>query len=499
MKINLSSKSERLNKLYSIVDKEGISQPFTLNSVQQEVCDDTHNRKLILKARQLGMSTYAVIDILDDAIFKPDLACGIVSYSLEHAQHIFRRIIGHALDNFYLPLRPHLGVKTRSAREVTFLNGSVIRVDTTLRGGTYLRLLLSEFGKTCARSPIKAEEVITGTLQTVPPNGRVVIESTAEGNEGYFADMVYQATQRGNDNLSAMDYRLFFYPWHRDPGYMLQQYVPRTVEIDDYFKKVEQETGDYLSSAQRNWYSQQLGLLGDKIKQEFPSTISEAFLSSTDAYYYGEGVERAYKDNRVLETQIYDPLYPVYIAMDIGATDMTVILFFQIVHGERRYIDFYEDNGKGVEFYAKFILQDKPYLIHTIFLPHDASHRNGIIVENTYEKEFRKCFTGAATRFIVLKRHDLNLGISQAKIGLDRSVFFRPKCKLLLDHLAKYRKKWSESTGKYLDEPFHDQHSHYADAFRYSNQASLFLETSINTNSALQKHKEVVDNRRRII
>jgi hypothetical protein len=499
VKINLSSKSDRLNNLYSIVNREGQSIPLRLNTVQQEVCDNTHNRKLILKARQLGMSTYAVLDILDDAIFTPHVACGIVSYSLEHAQHIFRRIIGHAIDNFYALLRPHLGIITRSAREITFANGSVIRVDTTLRGGTYLRLLLSEFGKTCARSPIKAEEVVTGTLQTVPPNGRVIIESTAEGNEGFFADMVYHATQRGNADLSELDYHLFFYPWHREPAYALANHVSRTVEIDDYFKKIEGETGCFLSSGQRNWYCQQIGLLGDKIKQEFPSTISEAFLASTDAYYYGQGVESAYKDNRVLETQIYDPLYPVYIAMDIGATDMTVIVFFQLVHGERRYIDFYEDTGKGVEFYAKFLLQDKPYLLHTIFLPHDAAHRDGIIVENTYEKEFKKCFTGTNTRFVVLKRHDLNLGISQSKLGLARSVFHRPKCKKLLDHLAKYRKKWSEATGHYLDDPFHDVHSHYADAFRYSNQAILHLESFQSQSSALQKHKEVVEGRRRII
>lgn len=501
MNVDLSSKSERLNKLYSIVDRHGNSIPFKLNYVQQEVCDAPHNRKLILKARQMGMSTYAVLDILDDALFVPNRACGIVSYSLEHAQHIFKRIIGHALDTFYVPLRGNLGITSQSAREITFSNGSFIRVDTTLRGGTYPSLLLSEFGKTCARSPLKAEEVITGTLQAVPAHGRVIIESTAEGNEGYFADMVYAAMQRGNQDLSPLEYQLFFYPWFKEPSYALPFCVSRSPEVDDYFKNLESQLNIKISPHQRNWYCQQMSLLGDKIRQEFPSTVSESFLASTDAYYFGEGVERCYKDNRVLDTQIYDPLYPVYIVMDIGATDQTVILFFQLIHGERRYIDMYDDTGKSVEFYAKFLLQDKPYLLNTIFLPHDASHRDGIIVENTYEKEFRKIFgaSGSNCRFIVLKRHDLSLGISQAKTSLDRSVFFRTKLKTLLDHLSKYRKKWSEATGRYLDEPFHDDHSHFADAFRYSAQAITHLESATNLVSALQKHKQIVDNRRRVI
>jgi hypothetical protein len=71
-------------------------------------------------------------------------------------------------------------------------------------------VLVSEFGKTCARNPQKAEEVITGTLQAVPIDGTIIIESTGEGNDGFFAQMVTEASRRGNDDLSSLDYRLFF-------------------------------------------------------------------------------------------------------------------------------------------------------------------------------------------------------------------------------------------------------------------------------------------------
>ena len=144
-----------MNNLYRIIDKDGNSVPFRLNTIQQEVLDTLHTRNLILKARQLGMSTFAVIYLLDEALFNENTSCGIVSYSLEHAQHIFKRIIGHALDTM-MPLAKDLaGIKNWSAREITFNNGSFLRVDTTLRGGSYKMLLVSEFGKTCARNPLK--------------------------------------------------------------------------------------------------------------------------------------------------------------------------------------------------------------------------------------------------------------------------------------------------------------------------------------------------------
>jgi len=401
------------------------------------------------------MSTFAVIYLLDQAIFNPNLSAGIVSYSLEHAQHIFKRIIGHALDSMPDWAQPLAPVIQRSAREITFKNGSFLRVDTTLRGGAYQLVLVSEYGKTCARNPLKAEEVITGTLQTVPINGRIIIESTGEGNSGFYAEMCQNAVARGNDNLALLEYKMFFFPWYLELDYQMDQAVSYGVELTDYMAKIEKETGVNISQKQRYWYAHQKSILGEKIKQEFPSTISEAFLSSSDAYYFQLSIEKAYQDHRCLQTNPYDPLTHVYVAMDIGVNDLTVMAFFQIVHGEIRFIDYYEDKNKGVDFYARYLQQDKKYLYHTIFLPHDAAHRDGIVVENTYQRDFQRLFAQTNTKFIVLKRTDKNLQISNAKIKFDRCVFNLSRVKPFLDQLGKYRKKWSEQYGKYEDSPHH--------------------------------------------
>jgi hypothetical protein len=491
----LASKKWRMNHLYRIIDKKGDSVPFQLNLVQSIVLDNLHTRNLILKARQLGMSTFAVLYILDEALFNDHLSAGIVSYSLEHAQHIFKRIIGHALDNLTSGASDLAGIIQRSAREITFVNGSFLRVDTTLRGGAYQIVLVSEYGKTCARNPLKAEEVITGTLQSVPLNGRIIIESTGEGNSGFYADLVQQAVLRGNDNLSSLEYKLHFFPWYAEQAYTMDSAINIDVSMSDYFYKIEQEMKVKILPGQRRWYIHQMGVLGDKIKQEFPSSIREAFISSSDAFYFQQCVEEAYQSNRMLQINPYDAIAPVYSAMDIGVNDLTVIIFFQVIHGEIRIIDYYEDKNKGVEFYARYMLQDKKYLYNTIFLPHDAVHRENIIVENTYEREFRRLFAQTNTQFVVLKRTDKNINISNAKTKFSRCVFNLNRTKPLIDQLIKYRKKWSEQYGKYLDEPF-DKDDHHADAFIYAMQAVSHIETASNVKNALHLHKEAVANRR---
>lgn len=493
--MNLLDQKWRLNNLYRIIDKKSNSIPFRMTPVQEDVYDSMHNRNLILKARQLGMSTFAVVYLLDCVLFTENLSAGIVSYSLEHAQHIFKKIIGHSLDTLPKELKNYTGVVQRSAREITFNNGSSLRVDTTLRGGTYPLVLVSEFGKTCARNPGKAEEVITGTLQSVDVDGRIIIESTGEGNEGFFAEMVIESHKRGNHLLSPLEYKLFFFAWYTEPTYSMETNVKFDIVLSDYFSKIEKELCLTFSHQQKNWYAAQKAILGDKMQQEFPSTINEAFLSSSDAYYFAEKIAKAYNENRALYSPLYDALLPVHVAMDIGVNDLTVMIFFQLAHGEIRIIDYYEDNNKGLDFYAKFLLQDKPYNYHTIFLPHDSRKRSPLDTNDTYERDFRRLFTHTSTCFHVLQRMDLQISISHAKIKLDRCVFNVSKVKTLLDKMSKYRKKWSEPQGRYLEEPQENEYEHYADAFRYLCQSVSHLETVSSMSGALEKHRKITASR----
>jgi len=489
----LHDKEYRLDNFYYIIDKDRNRTLFNMNPVQRDCHRNRHNRNIVLKARQLGMSTFWILDLLDEALWNDNTGCGIVSYSREHSSHIFKKIIGYAIDN--LPPWLELGIKSRSTTEIQLSNHSLLRVDTTLRGGSYPNVVVTEFGKTCARNPIKADEVITGTLETVPMGGCVTIESTGEGSAGQYFDMVNSASVRGNDNLTPLDYKLFFYSWMDEKKYKLEQNIDYDVNMSDYFTKVEEDTGRIITRQQRNWYVTKEKTLANKMQQEYPSTVTEAFMSSSEAYYFADEFKRASDENRFISTNPYDPLAPVYIAMDIGVNDLTVMIFFQVVHGEIRIFDYYKDNNKGVDFYASFLLKDKPYHYNTIFLPHDSVKRSELDVTRNYKGDFEKLFTGTDTVFSLLPSMDKQASISNTKTKLRRMVFNQNRCKKLIEHCMKYRKKWSEPLGKYLEEPLPDIHDHYADALIYTAQSIGIIERGINITSAMEQHMELVDNR----
>ena len=498
MKVDLDrlhDKSYRLNNLYSIVDKRGQSVKFCLNEAQQSVYDNLHKRNLVLKARQLGMSTFCILYLLDEVLFTRNTSAGIVSYSLPHAQHIFKNIVGHALLNMPAAVQP-LGIVAKSTKEISFTNGSNFRVDTSLRGGTTQLVLITEYGKTCARSPVRSDEIIAGTLESVPADGLVLIESTGEGTAGAFTELCLAAAARGNENLHPMDYYLHFFPWYTDPSYALDEPVLLSPAINDYFESLQTKHNLRFQKRQQYWYQKKYELLGKKVQQEYPSTVDEAFISNSDAFYYAEAIQQARREDRIVAHELYDSLLPVYVAADIAVTDYTVLTFFQLHHGEIRIIDYYADTNKGVDHYVHYLLTDKPYIYHTIYLPHDSVKKDGIVVENTYQLQFSRLMAHTSTRIVVLPRTDRNAGIGAAVAAMRKTVISEKRCRDYIAHLQKYRKKWNEQLGRYVDEPLHDEHSDFADSFRYACQAAAQIDrVGSVVHGAMDKHRKAVASR----
>lgn len=490
----LLDKEWRMSHLYSIVDKSGQSIAFKPNWAQKQILKDMHKRELILKARQLGISTFTVLYLLDECLFNRDYSAGIVSYSLDHARYIFNKIINHALKNLPPFLQSFAETEHDSQREKQFKNGSSIRVDTTLRGGSYQGILITEFGKTCARAPLKSEEIVTGTLQAVSKDCLAIIESTAEGAEGYFYDFCMTALH--NDNKTPLDWHIKFFPWHKEPTYFLDYRMNISQEDEDYFNELKNKHGISLTIQQKYWYVNQKIILGDKIKQEFPSTVDESFLASTDAYYFASEIHEADRTGRILQIQVYDPLLPTYVAIDLGLNHATAIVFYQVQHGEIRIIDYYEDYNKGADFIARFLLKDKPYHYAKIFLPHDSRKRSPTDERDTVQLLFQRLFAETKTVIQVLPRQDKQLSIANARSKIKRCVFVRPTTEKLIQHMQKYRKKFSQATGQYLPEPLDDEHADASDAFQYAMQSIDNLEAQSMVKDALQKHRELKNYRK---
>ena len=63
----------RLNNLYHIIDKEGRRIPFRMNWAQQSLFDNMHHMNVVLKARQLGFTTFIQIFMLDACLFNSNI------------------------------------------------------------------------------------------------------------------------------------------------------------------------------------------------------------------------------------------------------------------------------------------------------------------------------------------------------------------------------------------------------------------------------------------
>lgn len=447
---------------YSIQDESGTRIPFRLRPIQEEFLQNQHGFDLVLKARQLGFTTTIQLDFLDDCLFIPNTAAGVIAHNREDAEAFFHNKIRFAYDNLPAEFKELVPATQDSTRSMRFGNGSSIRVGTSLRSGTFQRLHVSEYGKLCAKFPEKAREVKSGALNTVHVGQKIRIESTAEGQSGHFYELCKKAqdAELQGKELSPLDFKFHFYPWYQDAKYNLDFPVPETAEETEYFTKLEAE-GVKLTPTQRAWYVKKAEQQDEDMKREFPSTPKEAFEASVEGAYFAKQMEKAREQGRICRLPVLDA--PVYTTWDLGLNDSTAIIFWQDVGLERRAIDYYENNGESWGHYAGILLS-KGYSYSRHYMPHDAAHRQQDV--DKVQSRIDKAREAGINPSEVVPR------IMQEKDGIDASRAFFPnayidetRCARLIECLDNYRKEWDDKLGVFKDRARHDEFSHGYKAF----------------------------------
>jgi hypothetical protein len=460
-KLLLSDRAWRLSNLYFITDKRGINQLFKPNWAQQQLFNDLHYLNIILKARQLGITTFITLLFLDTALFNSNVHCGIIADTEENAKYIFRKI-KYAYDCLPEPLKAIREAKIDSAKELTFSNNSLIRVGTSLRSATFQYLLISEFGKIAAEDIKRTNEILTGSLNTIATGSYCFIESTARGREGSFYNMCVEAQKMRDSGkiLTQLDYKFHFLPWHKHPEYCMNESVHIPEDLIKYFKELQEVHSIKITSSQMAWYAKKHKTQGDDMLREYPSTAEEAFQANVEGHYYSKYITKARIDGRICNVP-YDANLPVFCAFDFGIGDATSIWFWQQHGAEIRLIDYMEGNGEPLTFYLKQI-KEKPFIIEKFFVPHDANVRD-------YGSGLSRVEIARNMKidFTVLPKLGLQEGIDAVKNLLGRCWFDEIKCEKGLRALENYKKDWNETLGCWRDSPRHDNASHGSDCFRY--------------------------------
>jgi hypothetical protein len=458
----IDKKHERLNSLYTIVDAAGKSVTFQFNDVQERLYHNLHDWNITLKSRQHGITTFFCIFGLDTAIHVPNIHVGIIAHNREDAERFFRDKIKYAWDKLDEGYKNRLGVSSEqsSTKELTFSNGSSIRVGTSLRSATNHILHISEFGKICARYPDKAREVVTGALNTVHEGALVSIESTAEGRAGYFYDYCQEAEKlhRSKRQLTRMDWKFHFFPWYQDPKNLLSAEFVVPMRLVEYFAKLQAKHGIRLTKAQKAWYTAKEAVLGEDMLREYPSTPEEAFHQSVEGAYFKTQFNKIYNDNRIIPVPVDEGL-PVHTFWDLGVSDSTCIWFGQEYGRGIQFVDYYSNSGEGLAHYVN-ALREKKYNYGRHYGPHDIEVR-----DFSTGKTRKDIAAEMGLKFDVAPKLAKADQIEAARRLLGVSVFDESRCEEGLTALEAYRKEWDDKRGCWKDSPLHDWASHPADAF----------------------------------
>ena len=449
----------RINNLYWIINKKGKLVKFQLNWAQKQLYDDMWYCNVILKARQVGISTFICLLFLDRCLFNSNLSAGIVAHTREDAEHLFSRV-KYAYDCLPYQLRTVVLADNDTAQMIKFNNGSTLRIGTSLRSSTFQYLHISEFGKICAKYPDKAQEIITGSLNTVAPGQYVFIESTAEGKEGYFYDICKKAQQDKlmKKDLSKLDFKFHFFPWYGDNEYRIGNAFQPTDEIKLYFEQLE-NIGIKLDYEQKAWYVGKQSVQSDGMRREYPSTPEEAWEVTNEGLYYCKQMTMCRAEKRIGFVPC-DESIPVHTAWDLGYNDSTSIWFFQIFNHEIRLIDYVEGSGESLAHWLG-IVKSKPYVYDKHLAPHD-------IMVHEYTSGMTRKAAAAKMGFnlIQVTKVDVIAGIDQARGILPRCWFDEKKCNAGIKALDNYKKDWDDRHACWRSQPLHNWASHGADAFR---------------------------------
>lgn len=260
-----------MNNLYNIKTKTKRNIPMRCNPAQMDYMLRRKRFNYVLKARQLGFSTFCLLDMLDDTINTPNMSSAIVAHEKQKVIKLFE-IIKRGFESLPIEMRPRVSIENRNELYFPDLDSKIyVTVDT--RGETVHNLHVSELA--FIRN---ADAKLAATLESVPKNGKITFETTANGMVGYAFE------EWTNENFEGTK---FFYNWLWDPKYRLktektmeelkEEYRPLALQyntmldLPDRFGLDEEQLAFYIAKMRRH---KQL------VVQEYPTTALEAFLSS---------------------------------------------------------------------------------------------------------------------------------------------------------------------------------------------------------------------------
>lgn len=255
-----------------ILDKRNHIAPLQLKRAQKELLRNLTGRDLVVKARQIGISTAIQGKFYIDAITGSE-RIAVLAHDSEGTQKLRDM---HMMFHEQLPpeLQPQ---RTQNNITRTYYpqTGSRFYMNTAGsaqggRAGTYTKVHGSEVAHWS-----HAAAIMAGLLQGVPKDGQIVLESTTNGQQGWFFEQCMAAL------VGDSEWHLHFFPWWYDDDYVLPVIEPLKLTAE------EQQLTDahHLTHGQIAWRRMKIRELGPLFPQEYPEDIHSAFIASGLGYF----------------------------------------------------------------------------------------------------------------------------------------------------------------------------------------------------------------------
>jgi phage terminase large subunit-like protein len=282
--------------------------PFVPFPIQEKFLNDIREESkkgaakiIVVKARQVGITTATLVWILAKMIVEPNSRVLALAHYDESAEDLYDKVVG-MFDNLEEPLRSAISFKSRKKGKISLGNGSTMTLQTArtfdkVRLPAYSAAHLTEFAY--YEDPEKLLTALLPALDKAGSKGLLVIESTVSeaAKESYYYDLAASAR---NDPSSP--YKCVFYPWFDDPRNTITEaeadrYLP--LEYDEMFSDDEETLRELYGVTDRQlaWrrktiksfakFRNPLGFF----RREFPATWEEAFSSGSESCFDPEALD----------------------------------------------------------------------------------------------------------------------------------------------------------------------------------------------------------------
>jgi len=262
-------------RLLCVRTRDGKLALLRPNAVQEAFEKARGERNIVLKARQLGLTTWVAARFFLRTITHPGTLSLQVAHTQEAAEEIFR-IVHRFADSLPEQLRNGpLKTSRANVRQIAFpeLDSTYMVVSAgernAGRGLTAQNLHCSEL----ARWPGDPAETLAGLRAALAPNGEQVLESTPEGVGGCFYDEWQKAPETGMVQ--------HFFPWWMEKRYRAKSVAPELWNENERELALRFGLDARQIGFRRQLHAEFRGLA----RQEYAEDAESCFIASGDAVF----------------------------------------------------------------------------------------------------------------------------------------------------------------------------------------------------------------------